>query len=169
MTSTEPVAELDARFSSEGATATPWSEAQARLEGAETFWVTTVRPDGRPHVTPLIAVWHEDSLFFCTGPDERKAQNLAANAHCTLTTGCDKLHEGLDLVVEGGATRVTDERRLQAVADVYLSKYGEEWRFEVKGDAFSHNDGGVALVFEVRPTTVFGFAKGDYAQTRWRF
>lgn len=26
-----------------------------------------------------------------------------------------------------------------------------------------------ALVFEVAPSTVFGFRKGDYSQTRWRF
>ena len=169
MTSTDPVAELDPRFGDEGVTATPWSEARARLERAEIFWVTTVRPDGRPHVTPLIAVWLEGAMYFCTGPDERKAQNLASNTHCVLTTGCDKLNEGLDLVVEGDAVRVTDDERLQAIADTYLSKYGEVWRFQVRDGAFSHNDGGVAVVFEVRPAKVFGFAKGAYAQTRWRF
>jgi predicted pyridoxine 5'-phosphate oxidase superfamily flavin-nucleotide-binding protein len=75
--SPEPIAELDARFSSEGATPTQWTEARQLLEAAEVFWVSTVRPDGRPHVTPLIAVWLDEALYFCTGPTERKNKNLA--------------------------------------------------------------------------------------------
>ena len=72
------------------------------------FWVTTVRPDGRPHVTPLIAVWLDGALYFCTGPTERKAKNLLRNQNCILTTGCNKRNEGLDIVIEGQAVRVTD-------------------------------------------------------------
>ena len=31
-------------------------------------------------------------------------------------------------------------------------------------------EGGTALVFEVAPTTAFGFGKGEvFSQTRWRF
>jgi hypothetical protein len=70
MPHTEPVAELDTRFSSEGATPTEWTEARGRLEAAEVFWLSTVRPDKRPHVTPLISVWLDDALYFCTGPSE---------------------------------------------------------------------------------------------------
>jgi nitroimidazol reductase NimA-like FMN-containing flavoprotein (pyridoxamine 5'-phosphate oxidase superfamily) len=66
----DPVAGLDARFSSDGATATPWSQARDGLEAAEVYWLSTVRPDGRPHVTPLIAVWLDGALYFCTGPTE---------------------------------------------------------------------------------------------------
>jgi len=33
-----------------------WPEAREHLEMAELYWLTTVRGDGRPHVTPLIAV-----------------------------------------------------------------------------------------------------------------
>ena len=73
-----PVAELDARFSSEGATPTQWREARRRLEAAEVFWISTVLPGGRPHVTPLIAVWLDGALYFSTGARERKARNLPA-------------------------------------------------------------------------------------------
>jgi hypothetical protein len=51
----DPVAELEPRFSSDDATAIPWSEAFRALGSAEIYWLTTVRPDGHPHVTPLIA------------------------------------------------------------------------------------------------------------------
>ena len=75
----EPAALLDQRYSDPSASATPWSEGRDRLARAEIYWLTTIRPEGRPHVTPLVGVWFEDALFFCTGEDEQKARNLAAN------------------------------------------------------------------------------------------
>ena len=71
------------------------------------YWLSTVRPDGRPHVTPIAAVWLDGALHFCTGPTERKAKNLARNRYCVVTTGTNAL-EGLDVVIEGEAVRVTD-------------------------------------------------------------
>jgi Pyridoxamine 5'-phosphate oxidase len=169
MPATQPVTELDARFSEKGASATPWAVAQAALEAAPLFWISTVRSDGRPHVTPLIAVWLDGALIFCTGPEEQKARNLARNPHCILMTGCNALDEGLDIVVEGDAVNIGDEARLGRIAEVYVAKYGSDWRFEVRDGAFAHSDGGKALVFEVAPVTAFGFAKGPFSQTRWRF
>jgi hypothetical protein len=171
MTLATPTTELDPRFSGPDATARPWADAVAQLGSAQTYWLTTVRPDGRPHVTPLIAVWHEGAIYFSTGETERKARNLADNTHCILTTGCNGF-AGLDVVVEGEAVRVRDEALLQRIADAYVAKYGEAWRFEVRDGAFfhSHNAGGVALVFAVAPVTAFGFGKDEpFSQTRWRF
>ncbi|MEV6315689.1 pyridoxamine 5'-phosphate oxidase family protein [Streptomyces sp. NPDC051776] len=164
----EPVTELDERYSMKEASAIRWPTARGQLERAELFWLTTVRPDGRPHVTPLLAVWVDDALLFCTGPEERKAKNLRTNTHCILTTGCNRLNEGLDLVVEGDAVRVTDDVALQQAAAAYETKYGKDWHFDVRDGAFQH-EAGRALVFRVAPATAFGFAKGRYGQTRWRF
>lgn len=165
----EPATRLDPRFSDPRAAAAPWSDAVALLEAAEVFWLTTVRPDGRPHVTPLIAVWHDGALHFCTGPAERKARNLRDNRSVVLTTGGNTLGEGSDLVVEGEAERVTDTGTLRALAAAYAGKYGPAWTFGV-GDGVFVGDGGEALVFRVAPRTAFGFTKGDaFGQTRWRF
>ncbi|MEW2554896.1 pyridoxamine 5'-phosphate oxidase family protein [Streptomyces zhihengii] len=165
----EPSGRLDTRFSDPKASATPWSDALAVLETAEVFWLTTVRPDGRPHVTPLIAVWQDGALHFCTGPAERKAKNLRDNPTVVLTTGGNALGEGCDLVVEGEAERVTDDPALRALASAYVRKYGPDWTFGV-GDGVFTGDGGEALVFRVAPRTAFGFAKGaPFGQTRWRF
>src|SRR5215213_10814208 len=98
----DPAPELDPQFSSDGASPTPWAEARGRLQNAEVYWLSTVRPDGRPHVTTLLSVWLDGALYFTTGPEERKARNLEHNAHCILTTGCNAM-EGLDMVVEGEA------------------------------------------------------------------
>jgi|SRR5215207_5587803 len=169
MPSLEPIVELDSRFSSADATPTPWDDARTRLQRAEVFWLTTVRPEGRPHVTPLISVCVDDALYFCTGESERKAKNLAANPYCVLTTGSNDLDAGLDVVVEGEAVRVTDDTRLRRLAEAYESKYGSDWHFDVR-DGFFVGEGGEALVYEVAPITAFGFGKGGvYSQTRWRF
>jgi hypothetical protein len=161
--------ELDPRYSAPQAGALPWADARERLAAAEVYWLSTVRPDGRPHVTPLIAVWSGEALHFCTGPDERKARNLEGDREVVLTTGSGRLDEGVDLVLEGEAVRVTDEPRLRELAAAWREKYGPDWRFDVRDGAFV-GDGGPALVFAVAPRTVFGFAKGDpFGQTRWRF
>jgi len=117
-----------------------------------------------------VAVWLEDALFFCTGETERKAKNLAQNAHCIITIGCNALSDGLDLVVEGEAVRLIDESRLQRVADHYASKYDPPFRFTVRDSVFLNSEGGEALVYQVVPVTVFGFGKGKtFSQTRWLF
>ncbi|MGH2745978.1 MAG: pyridoxamine 5'-phosphate oxidase family protein [Thermoleophilaceae bacterium] len=69
------------------------------LEQAELYWITTVRADGRPHVTPLIAVTHEGTVLFCTGLREQKARNLKHNRHVALTTGNITWARGLDVLV----------------------------------------------------------------------
>lgn len=168
MTTSQPKTKLDQRFSSPDAAATDWTDGRERFEAAELYWLSTVREDGRPHVTPLISVWLDEAAYFCTGADEQKAKNLARNPNCILTTGCNLLEEGLDVVIEGVAKRIDDDAKLSRVAGAYESKYGSDWHFDVRDGAF-HSDGGEALVFEVAPATAFGFRKGEYSQTRWRF
>ena len=96
--------ELDERFSDTDATPVPWDETRQVLETSELSWVTTVRADGRPHVTPLVTVWLDDVVHFCTGSEEQKAHNLADNPHVVVTTGCNTWDAGLDVMVEGEAT-----------------------------------------------------------------
>ena len=68
----QPVTELDARFSDRDAVATDWDQTRRALEDAELFWITTVRADGRPHVTPLVGVWLDDAIYFATAPASRR-------------------------------------------------------------------------------------------------
>jgi len=165
----EPVVEQDVRFGDPEAPPTPWADARQAVDAAELFWISTVRRDGRPHVTPLPAVWHEERLHFCTGLEEQKAVNLRTNPHVALTTGSNRWKEGLDLVVEGEAVQVTDDARLRTLADLWRSKYQGDWDFSVADGMFRSDDGGAAAVFEVAPTKVLAFAKGRFAQTRYRF
>jgi PPOX class probable F420-dependent enzyme len=169
MPTTGPEPQLDQRFSNPGASPTPWAEVRGTLIGAELFWISTVRPDGRPHVTPLPAVWQDEALHFCTGAGEQKGVNLARNPRCALTTGSNAWKSGLDVVVEGRAERVADEARLRRLAAAWESKYQGDWKFEVVDGVFHQEGGGEALVYRVSPTKVLAFAKGEFAQTRYQF
>lgn len=166
----DPAAKIDPRFSSPEAKPTPWTEGRRHLEEAEIYWLSTVRPDGQPHVTPLVGVSIDGAVYFCTGSNERKTRNLQANAKCVVTTGANALNEGLDVVVEGDAVQVTDNEKLQGVASAYAAKYEDPiWHFKATEGGFG-DENDVAPVYEVTPKTAFGFARGaTFSQTRWRF
>ena len=96
-----PTTELDPRYSSPDAEATPWEEARERMIRADLYWISTVRTDGRPHVTPLIAVWADGAMHVSTGRLEQKARNLAADPRGVLTTGVNTQEDGIDIVLDG--------------------------------------------------------------------
>src|ERR1700689_5229266 len=118
-----PVTTLDERYSSPSAIAAGWEETRGVLETAELFWVSTVRADGRPHVTPVVAVWAEGAVCFSTGAEEQKFANLRANPHVVVTTGCNRWDQGLDVVVEGEAIRITGEDTLNRLAAAFTMKW----------------------------------------------
>src|SRR3954452_5863786 len=165
---TAPRTELDTRFSEPAAQPTRWEDTLEAIEQAGIFWISTVRSDGRPHVTPLVAVWLDDALHFCTGPDQQKALHLAGNRHVALTTGANAWQSGLDVVGEGEAASVTDAQLLERLAAAWAQKWDGRWQYEVSQDGFRH-DVGTALVFAVRPAKVLAFTKGGFSHTRHRF
>jgi general stress protein 26 len=166
--SLNPTAELDADYSSPGAAATPWERAESVLTEAAIYWLSTVRSDGRPHVTPVIALWTNGAIHFCTGPEEQKAKNLAHNSTVVVTTGTN-VWAGLDVVVEGAAVRETDNAVLGELAARWEGKYGNEWHFDVADGVFRH-EAGVAHVFAVAPVKAFAYDRDEPGgATRYRF
>ena len=163
-----PRATLDARYSEESAQATPWPDAVALLEQAGLFWVSTVRADGRPHVTPVVAVWMDGALYFTSGPGEQKSRNLAANRHCAVTTGCNTWDEGFDIVLHGEAVITRDLPLLRQVAGAFAAKYGSDWAFKVADDG-TFREHGVSLVYQLNPAQALGFGKHPFSHTRWDF
>lgn len=169
MSVNEPIVELDARFSSPEASPRPWPEVVDVIRSAEIFWLSTVRGDGRPHVTPLPAMWLDGAMHFCTGPGEQKAHNLRSNPACVLTTGTNALSSGLDVIAEGKAVRVTELPLLRRLAQMWREKL--DWRFHATDGGFTDHAAGVtAQVFAVAPDKILAFGKGEpFSQTRYRF
>jgi general stress protein 26 len=166
-----PVTTLDQDYSSPAAQATGWEETRGALETAELFWLSTVRADGRPHVTPVVAAWAEGAIWFSTGAGEQKFANLRAHPQVVLTTGCATWDHGLDVVVEGEAVQVTDDDVLTRIASAFAAKWDGRWQYTARDGAFHDpDDRGAAMVFSVRPVKVFAHSKGDpFGATRHSF
>ena len=180
---TEPEPKTGQNLDGYGAPLIPWAKVYARLqqglaqapgEGGpdrHTCWLTTVRPDGRPHVMPVGVLWVDGAFYFNAGEGTRKAKNLEHNAHCVLTIAT---HD-FDLVVEGKGARVTDAAKVARIAEA----------FRAQGWPATVSDDGVALtadysapsagpppwnVYEVTPETVFALGTTEpYGATRWHF
>jgi hypothetical protein len=157
-----------------GSAALPWSRPHDLLAASSaspdiTFFLGTVRPDGRPHAAGIGALWLDGDFYLTSGPETRKARNLAANPACTISV---KL-EGIDLIFEGDAFRVTDQPTLAEAARLYRAG---GWPAEVENDAltapFSAPSAGPPPWHLYRFTfhTAFGVATAEpYGATRWRF
>jgi nitroimidazol reductase NimA-like FMN-containing flavoprotein (pyridoxamine 5'-phosphate oxidase superfamily) len=159
--------QIDTRFSEAEARPTAWEDVEAALEQAQLYWITTLRADARPHVTPLIGVLHDGAMHFSTGEREQKFRNLEANRLVALTTGRNDW-AGLDVVVEGSAERIAGRQRLQALADAVEAKYRSVWHSDVHGDEGFESVGGLAAVFRIAAVKVIAFAKDPFAQTTFR-
>jgi general stress protein 26 len=169
---TTPATSLDQRYSDQKAVAVGWEVTLQILQSAELFWISTVRADGRPHVTPLVAVWADDAIHFHTGAREQKFANLRANPHVVLTTGCNRWDGGVDVIVEGTAAPVTDHAKLERLAVQWAAKWDGRWQLDPSDGGFrnrSENDL-LSRAFTVTPTKIFACAKGDpFGHTRYKF
>jgi general stress protein 26 len=164
-----PVTTLDQRFSDPKAEPITWEETKRAIEISELFWLTTVRADGRPHSTPVVAVWDDGALHFTAGSEEQKSVNLRTNAHVLLTTGCNDWREGVDIVVEGEALQTTDQVMLERLVEAWHAKWDGRWEYSARDGHFYHSAGFEVLAFSVVPIKVLAFAKGTFGHTVHRF
>ena len=151
----------------------PWSRALEALESAQartqTPFLATTRPDGRPHVAAVGALWDEGKVYFTSGSGTRKSRNLAQTANCVISMSLP----GIDLVVEGTAAKLTDDPTLQRLAKRYAD---QGWPAIVKDGAFTYDYSAPSAgpppwdLYAVTPTTIFGVLTVEPGgATRWRF
>lgn len=152
----------------------PWSRPRDILAtdtpGSDlTFFVATVRPNGRPHSAGVGAIWVDDALYFVGGPGTRRSRNLAANPACSVSVRL----RGIDLVLEGEAHRVDDAATLEHIAAVYR---GGGWPAQVEDGGFNASfmapSAGPAPwhLYRLTLRRAFGVASAEpYGATRWDF
>jgi len=154
-----------------GAAPLPWSRALKQLEAgtAGSYWLSTTKPDGRPHVAAVGALWVDGKIYFTSSTRTRKGRNLAANPDCVFSVSLT----GIDLVVEGTAIRITDRPTLLRLANRYAD---QGWPASVSGEALTAEYSAPSAgpppwnLYVVRPITAFGVATAEPSgATRWRF
>jgi hypothetical protein len=144
----------------EGSGLLPWTWALDRVIASHDYWLATVRPDGRPHLMPVWAVWDGAALWFSSARGSRKAINLRAHPRCSIAT--DNAFE--PVIVEGDAIEVTDEPQLRAALDLENAKYDTDYGDELIDTATNS-------WFRLQPIVVFGLDEDDFtgSPTRWSF
>ncbi len=158
----------------------PWSRARDQLEAAakttegdpevhKTYSLSTVRPDGRPHLAGVGALWVDGKFHFTSGTGTRKSRNLGANPNCALSMALP----GLDLVVEGRAAKVTDQATLERLAQRYAA---QGWPARAADGALTAEYSAPSAgpppwhLYVVTALVAFGVASvKPYGATRWRF
>jgi hypothetical protein len=140
----------------------PWKWAQERLEKSRQYWIATVRPDGRPHVMVVWALWLDGVLYFSTGRHSRKAKNLALNRHSIMCTqDADEA-----VILEGVVKTERDVGQIRRFIRLYEKKY--RWKLgEMAEDLIKLKD----PVFYLVPAVGFGLWEKKFATsaTRWIF
>jgi hypothetical protein len=131
-----------------------WRHVVERMASPRNYWVSTTRPDGRPHVVPVWGVWVDEVFYHGGGPDTRKARNLAENPAMAV-----HLESGDEVVIiEGVAKKLTPENAdpalLEKIDDAYEAKYG-----------MRHG----TPVWALEPQVAFAWTKYPDDVTRWRF
>jgi nitroimidazol reductase NimA-like FMN-containing flavoprotein (pyridoxamine 5'-phosphate oxidase superfamily) len=162
---------------------TPWALAHARLtkpEPGRTSWLATVRPDGSPHLMPIIAVWIEGAFHFIVGEGTRKGRNLSEDGRCVVATGSTTL-PSLDVVVEGYAEPLADEAEVRRIAKMFAAN---DWPLEAHGDRVDGPNAPTAgpppyAIYRMVPSKAFGlpgmlgmeqYDRADLPKpTRWEF
>lgn len=165
----EPISEES--IGPEGAPTPSWSKTLELLEiEPSRAWLATVRADGRPHLMPVGEVWVDGAMYFNTGPTTRKGKNLKRDPRCTISVSLTDI----DLVIEGKATKVTDEAQLHVIAEAFAA---QGWRPTVRDGAFYSDIRAPSAppppwdVWAVIPETIFGLPTVGHLMgaARWRF
>jgi general stress protein 26 len=133
----------------------PWSWATERLEKARNYWVSTTRPNGRPHSMPVWGIWLDGAFYFGSGRESAKTRNLAANPAIVV-----HLESGDETVIlEGLAEQVLDSELERRVDENYGPKYSFTPDSSGESDPW----------FVVRPKRAYAWTESRYPSSATQF
>jgi pyridoxine/pyridoxamine 5'-phosphate oxidase len=100
----------------------PWRVIDTQLQALRTVWISTTRPDGRPHSVPVWFLWEngdKPGIVFLSHDKTQKNRNLEAQTWAVIHAG-----DGDDTyILEGVVERLTDTAELDALNRAYMEKY----------------------------------------------
>lgn len=140
----------------------PWKWAEQRLNRSRQYWIATTRPDGRPHVMVIWALWMDGLLYFSTGSTSRKARNLKLNPNCTMCT--DNSAEAV--ILEGVVERQDDAETIRR----FWRLYGKKYKFDVSSTSGDSSPVEEPVLY-LRPRVGFGLWEKKFGPTatKWVF
>ena len=105
-----------------------------RLQKEPIIWLSTVRPDQRPHLVPVGFLWdNNEEILIISKPENQKIRNIRQNKNVALAL--ETLDEGGDVVLLDGTAEILSTPSSEVVSPAYITKYGQTmqemgWKLE---------------------------------------
>ena len=97
------------------------AQIHRRLCNEPIIWLSSVRPDGRPHLVPVWFWWDGAAIVIFSKPSAQKVRNLRRNPQVMLAL--DTADEGEDVVLFEGHADLAEDRTLLPALPGYAEKY----------------------------------------------
>ena len=121
---------------------------EQRLRSELIIWLSTVRPDGRPHLVPVWFLWDGATFLIFSQPKDLKLRNLRQNPNVVLAL--ETRAQGNEVVLIEGQAVVLEDSTLKTTMPEYAEKYDAllksmDWTAEWMASKYS-------VVVRVTPT-----------------
>lgn len=137
-----------------------WADVRKELEDAPTYWVSTTRPDGRPHVVPRDGIWLDDTWYYGGAAETVHNRNVRKNPSAVMHVG-----DGMKaIIVEGEVAKAAPTKEIaQQISDVNNVKYAH-YGMNTTADTYMSGD---YLALRARRVIAWTFLPED--ATRFTF
>lgn len=92
-----------------------------RLRTELILWLSSTRPDGRPHLVPVWFSWDGQSLLIFSKPNNQKIRNLRQNPNVMVSL--EAANQGEDIVLIEGQATLLEEPTSALITPEYVEKY----------------------------------------------
>jgi PPOX class probable F420-dependent enzyme len=94
---------------------------EQRLRSELIIWLSTVRPDGRPHLVPVWFLWDGATFLIFSQPKDLKLRNLRHSPNVVLAL--ETRDQGNEVVLIEGQAAVLEGSTLKTTMPEYAGKY----------------------------------------------
>jgi len=132
-----------------------WDFVAQQMSGSRHYWISTVFPDGRPHVVPVWGIWHENRFHFEGSLQTAWGQNILKNPQIAVhLPNADRV-----VILEGTAHIIKDDEIDEDTWDLLDTTFQKKYQV----------DKGSPYIF-VQPIRVLAWnGEALTTMTRWIF
>jgi PPOX class probable F420-dependent enzyme len=94
------------------------------LEREPVVWLSTVRPNGGPHLVPIWFWWDGEALLVFSKPGAQKVRNLRTNPSVMLALG--DAEDDFDVGLMAGRAELLDRPTSDVLPAAHLAKYADQ-------------------------------------------
>jgi PPOX class probable F420-dependent enzyme len=126
----------------------PAARIDRMLRTEPVVWLSTVRPDGGPHLIPIWFSWDGREILVASKPGAQKVRNLRSNPTVMLALG--EAEDDFDVGLVEGRAELVDEPASTALPAAHLAKYERQMaEIGLSADEFLAT---YSQVIRIRPT-----------------